>query len=366
MPASMTVRERFFATLRFEETDRLIRFETIGVDNNTYARWHKEGWRWDGDPTDLFGQFNMDRYAPAFFGAHLHPGFHPAFEETVIQDDGRRQLVRTPSGAKIERFSDESMSIPRFVSFAVEKMDDLVTLMPRMDPDTHARVDEWSWSFDYAKDENLPLFIFVPGCFGFHRHLMGFENLMVAYVQDPDLIHAMSRTWEALMIGIIDRCSTHGTVDMINFWEDMCYKAGPMMSPTMFKEYIQPYYRRVCNRARELGTAGLGVDTDGDCRLLIPLFMDAGINYMEPFEVQAGMDIREVRKTYPSLVIHGGLDKRTLAATTADIDAELENKLPFMLEHRGYLPAIDHCVPPDVPIDSWMYFLDKVRSWPAP
>jgi len=193
---------------------------------------------------------------------------------------------------------------------------------------------------------------------------MGFENLMIAYGLNPELIHAMSRAWEALMIGILKRCRVHGKIDLVHFWEDMCYKAGPLLSPKMFKEYIQPYYKRVCDQALELGATSLAVDTDGDCTLLIPLFMEVGINQMEPFEVQAGMDIREVRKQYPKLIIHGGLDKRALAVDKAAIDAELEAKLPYMFENKGYLPAIDHIVPPDVPIENWLYFLEKVRDWP--
>ena len=362
MTKSMTDRERFLATLRFEDVDRPIRSETIGIDDDTFARWEEDGWKPPDDTKNHVNWYGMDKLAPAFFGSHLHPGFHPTFEEKVLSDDGRRQLVQTPAGSTIERFSSGSMSIPHFVSFAVKTIDDFNELMPRLDPNNHTRVDEWSWAFDSARENEVPLFTYCPGCFGFHRHLMGFENLMLAYVLDPELIHAMSAAWEKLMISIIDRCRTYGEIDMVHFWEDMCYKNGPMISPKMFGEYIQPYYQRVCNRALEQGVSGLGVDTDGNCNLLIPLFTEAGVNYLEPFEVQAGMDIREVRKAHPKLVIHGGLDKRVLARNIADIDAELETKVPFMLERRGYIPAIDHVVPPDVPYDNWLYFLKKVRE----
>ncbi len=138
----------------------------------------------------------------------------------------------------MERFSDGSMSIPHFVSFTVKTIDNLNKLMPRLDPNNQARVDQWSWAFDHAHKNKVPLFVFIPGCFGFHRHLMGFENLMLAYVLAPELIHSMSKAWEALMIGIIDQCRHHGEIDMVHFWEDMCYKNGPMLSPKMFGEYI--------------------------------------------------------------------------------------------------------------------------------
>jgi uroporphyrinogen decarboxylase len=97
--------------------------------------------------------------------------------------------------------------------------------------------------------------------------------------------------------------------------------------------------------------------------LLIPLFTEAGINLMLPFEVQAGMDVREVRKQFPRLVIQGGLEKHALAISKEAIDAELEAKLPFMLNRRGYITSLDHVVPPDVPYSNWLYYLDRVRNW---
>jgi len=363
MAKTMTCRERYLATVRFQEVDRPIRYEAIGIDDDTIARWKKEGWMSDAEHIDFIDAFDMDRFAPAFFGAHLHPGFHPLFEEKVIKDDGARQVVQTQGGYTIERFTDGRMSIPRFLKFPVENMDDLQKLMPRLNPADDQRVDAWSWAFDMGRAKQWPLHVYVSGCFGLHRHLMGFENLMAAYVLDPELIHAMSRAWEALVIGILKRCRHHGEIDAVRFWEDMCYRNGPMISPAMFSEFIKPYYQRVCDAAKELGVAELGVDTDGKCTLLIPLFTDAGVNYLEPFEVQAGMDIREVRKNHPRLMILGGLDKRTLAKGRDEIDAELESKLSFMLERGGYVPAIDHVVPPDVPFENWKYFLERVRNW---
>jgi uroporphyrinogen-III decarboxylase len=36
--------------------------------------------------------------------------------------------------------------------------------------------------------------------------------------------------------------------------------------------------------------------------------------------------------------------------------------VPPMLEKGGYIPAIDHAVPPDVPLENWRYFMDMVRE----
>lgn len=83
----------------------------------------------------------------------------------------------------------------------------------------------------------------------------------------------------------------------------------------------------------------------------------------EVFEVQAGMDVLEVRGNWPNhFVIWGGIDKRVLAKGRAAIEEEVVRVIPPMLRQRGYIPAIDHSVPPDVPLENWLYFFELVRS----
>jgi uroporphyrinogen decarboxylase len=75
------------------------------------------------------------------------------------------------------------------------------------------------------------------------------------------------------------------------------------------------------------------------------------------------MDIVEVRRQYPELLIQGGLDKAKVAEGKLAIDAELEAKLPFMLSQRGYIPFCDHMVPPDVPWENFVYYREQVKKY---
>ena len=105
------------------------------------------------------------------------------------------------------------------------------------------------------------------------------------------------------------------------------------------------------------------IDLEG--RLAIPGFIEGGVAGLYPFEVQAGMDIVEVRKRFPQLLMLGGLDKTKVAAGRDAIDAELEAKLPFMLTQGGYIPFCDHLVPPDVPWEHFAYYRERVRDYVA-
>jgi uroporphyrinogen decarboxylase len=124
-----------------------------------------------------------------------------------------------------------------------------------------------------------------------------------------------------------------------------------------------PYYKKLTEFLKSRGIKNVWVDTDGDCRKLIPLFLECGVTGLSPMEVQSGMDIVEVGKQFPDLQIFGGIDKRAPARGKLEIDSELSSKLPFMLERGGYIPYLDHLIPPDVPWEGFKYYRKKLNRY---
>lgn len=90
--------------------------------------------------------------------------------------------------------------------------------------------------------------------------------------------------------------------------------------------------------------------------------METGINMMLPFEVQAGMDVRRIREMNPSLVILGGLDKRALFWSTETIEREVKPKVTHMLPRGGFIPSLDHNVPPEVSLENFKKYLEILRG----
>ncbi|RJP66773.1 MAG: hypothetical protein C4532_15600 [Candidatus Abyssobacteria bacterium SURF_17] len=360
----MNARERFRATCRFEPVDRPFRWETIGFWPETIARWHGEGLPEDIDDLFAYVHFGMDLRIPIVLGSFENPGLYPLFEEEIIEETEQHRVKRNQVGAVIKEFKSGQSALPQFLEFPVRDMRSFEEIRWRLDPSTPERLgSEWEESSRVYDEADVPVFAYFCGLFGTARHLLGFENLMLAYYDMPELIHAIGEQWVALYTGLLERVAPKTTIDGIDFWEDMAYRNGPMIGPPTFKEFMSPYYKRVIDCARSLGIEVFGVDTDGNCSLLIPLFLDVGVNMLYPFEVQAGMDIREVRRTYgKKLIIQGGLDKRALAVSREAIKQEVESKLPVLLRDGGCIPSLDHNVPPDVPLENFEYYLDLVRK----
>jgi len=203
---------------------------------------------------------------------------------------------------------------------------------------------------------------YPEGLFGELRQLMGPERLLVTFYDDPALIHEILSTLTELWLNLWEEAMAQVDVDCVHFWEDMCFRSGPLISPAMFREFLSPYYRRLTAFLRTRGIDIILVDTDGDCRSLIPLFIEAGITGLYPFEVQAGMNVEEVGRQHPTLQILGGIDKRALAQDHAAIDRELERRLPSLLRRGGYIPTVDHHVPPDVSWSNFVYYRQRVAD----
>jgi uroporphyrinogen decarboxylase len=360
----MNARERFLATCRFEPVDRPFRWESLGFWPETLARWHQEGLPEEIDELLAFIHFDMDLRMIVTLGDYNNPGLCPVFEEKIIDETDHYRVRRDGVGNVIKEFKSGQSALPQFLEFPVRDLKSFEEMKWRLDSANPERLgNDWEYSSQVYNEAELPVFVYVCGLFGTARHLLGFENLMYAYYDMPDLLHAIAEQWVRLYTSLLERICASARIDAIDFWEDMAYRNGPMIGPSIFKEFMTPYYRRVIDCARSLGIEVFEVDSDGNIEKLIPLFLETGVNMLYPFEVQAGMDILDVRKRYgKNLIIQGGLDKRCLALGSEEITREVDAKVPAMLRSGGYIPSIDHSCPPDVSLKDFEFYLNYLRN----
>ena len=129
---------------------------------------------------------------------------------------------------------------------------------------------------------------------------------MYLFYDDPGLIDDMMETILHLETEIIRRVAKDIKIDLAWYWEDMAYKGGPMISPDMVRKYMLPRYLRLNEVVRGGGCEAFFLDSDGNIEALIPLWLEAGINFFWPLECAAGMDPLALRKKYGKDIILGG------------------------------------------------------------
>jgi uroporphyrinogen-III decarboxylase len=388
--AEMTVRERYRDVMRFKPGVRTLYWE-FGYWSETVTQWYGQGLRRGpySLPPGLLAPGSM-LHGDAFpfpyrlsnvnyrdFDAHSALAFDngtvgiplnwrhcPAFAEVLFEEDETTRKLINKEGVTIrERKARDS--VPQHLAWPVHDRDSWEKIKEeRFGPDIMARLpNHWSALATTYRDLDCPVGVVMDGFFSMPRELLGLVRQLTMYYDDPQLMHNindhLSRVWLAVLEEVVAKVD----LDFVYCWEDMSFKNGPLMSPRMFDAFVVPYYQRVTGFLRSHRVETIFVDTDGDCRSLIPGFLKAGVNGLYPFEVQAGMDVVEIRRKYPELLIQGGLDKNKVAEGREAIDRELDAKLPFMLSQGGYIPFCDHLVPPNVSWPNFQYYRERVRQY---
>ncbi len=86
-------------------------------------------------------------------------------------------------------------------------------------------------------------------------------------------------------------------------------------------------------------------------------FLKGGINVMFPLEVNGGSDPVKIREKYGrKVLLAGGVDKLKLAKDKKTIEEELKRIEP-VVRGGGYIPLVDHRVPPTVSLENYKFYL---------
>ncbi|HDI00335.1 MAG TPA: hypothetical protein ENF74_05015, partial [Firmicutes bacterium] len=234
---------------------------------------------------------------------------------------------------------------------------------PRLDPGTPGRYPEnWEELKEHWKERDYPLGISVGSLFGWIRNWMGFERICTMMYDDPELMHDIIDHLADFILGTVERAVKEVDLDFAAFWEDMAFRSGPMISPSMFEEFLVPRYRRITSFLNEHGIDIVYVDCDGNINAIAGLWLEAGVNTMFPIEVRAGTDPIELRERFgKDMRLMGGVDKTKLIEGKEAIRKEV-SRLEKLVADGGYIPHVDHRVPPDVTYENYLYYLKVKRE----
>ena len=363
----MNAAQRYWATYEFRPVDRLFRREFY-IWDEAIEKWKIQGLPENYRETNLF---NFDPAAQTDVGLHLgwcEPPFVPGYEDKQIKDDGDTEIIQDWAGRWLRVFKGRRHGfMPDYIKHPVSCVKDWEEdVLPRLnehDPKRYEGLEQKCRNaLTAAKNDGLMVRQAIVGGYMYLRALMGPEDLLYAFHDQPKLVHAMMEQWARIMNVGLERVQSMVHIDELAMGEDICYNHGLLISPDMVREFLLPHYQDVVRNARRRQKSKLYyyVDTDGWAEPAIPLYLEASMDVMMPFEVASGCDVVKIGRDYPSLVICGGIDKRVMAAGKDAIDRHLGHIIPAMLERGGYIPMCDHGVPDDVSLENYLYYRKRI------
>jgi hypothetical protein len=360
-------KERFLNVMGYNAYDKVPNFEA-GVWGQTIEKWKQQGlepskvnWDWfTGD--DYFG---MDKRE--FFPVNL--GMQPLFEYQLLEKTDRYEIFRdevgrTRKALTVGTVNGTRMCMDEYLKFPVESLDDFREIKKRYITNISTRYPKgWEKDTERFKNRDIPL-IFGQNCStaGFYwmaRDLMGTEGASYAFYDEPELMHEMMEFLADYTIEMSKPFLSITDVDYVMISEDLAMKTGPLLSPDTYKEFIFPHMRRLVDFFKSNGVKYVFVDTDGNCEAMLPQLMAAGVDGIWPLERAANMDPIRIRKEFgKDLRLFGGVDKMELAKGKKSIDAHLTTFVP-LIEEGGFIPTVDHTVPPDVSLEDFIYYMKR-------
>lgn len=316
--------ERFKAVMNFEPVDRLPRWEWAMWWDLTIERWHGEG---------LPGHFNFAQVfeIAKYFGLDPYQQFWFSTTDPTIE------------------------ATQHHVEGIVSNMADYLRVRPGLFPEhgaAIARMGDWA---ERQRHGDAVVWATIEGFFWFPRTLMGFEKLMFAFGDQPELLHRINHDLLEFNLRLLDQMFEVCVPAFMTIAEDMSYNHGPMISRQTFDEFIAPYYRKLLPRLKERQVR-LFMDTDGDVTLLVPWLEELGVEGVLPLERQAGVDGFKLRQQFPRLLMVGHFDKMTMNRGEKAMRAEFERLLP-LVRSGGFIPSVDHQTPPSVSLEQYRIYL---------
>ncbi len=381
----MTDRERAMAVLKYERYDRLpvVHF---GFWKETLAKWAEEGhltreeaedWA-DGNTLDAVVSrklgFDFNWYSTVQPATHLFP----PFEKEVIEElpDGSKKVLNEDGVIVLEK--PGAISIPAEIEHKLKTRQDweehylprlrfsegrIAQAMVRAN-DKMIRFDAGGKEFLQQGERDYALGLHCGSLFGCARNVLGVVGASYLFADDPDLFDEIITTYGEVCFRCVEAMLESGAkFDFAHFWEDICFKNGPLIIPSVFDEKVGPHYKRITDLCRSHGITICSLDCDGCIDALIPTWFNNGVNTMFPIEVGTwNASIAPWREKYgKELRGVGGMNKVVFTRDRAAIDAEIERLKP-LVDLGGFIPCPDHRIAPDGLWDNVCYYTERMRA----
>lgn len=361
--------------LHYKDVDRLPAVH-FGYWKEVLAEWAEQGHiskelavsaRGDGSA----GQRELDKIIGwdcnwhNLVGASM--GLSPAFEQKVLEvlPDGCQRVV-TKKGV-IERVKPGIVSIPSEDDYLLKDREAFETLFkPKMQFfDSRINSEKIKAVFNEKYEQGIPVGLSLGSVLGQIRDIttvMGMSYLL--YDEDEDLFADIVDTYAEMQYKCAEAVLALGLpFDFAHYWEDVCFKNGPLLSPSVFDELTAKHYKKRNELCHKYGIDIISLDCDGVTEALIPTWIENGVNVLFPIEIGTwGDQFEPARKKYGEQLLGvGGMDKTAFRKDKAAVDAELE-RMKRLASMGGFIPCPDHRIMPGSKFELVQYYVEEIKK----
>jgi uroporphyrinogen decarboxylase len=191
-----------------------------------------------------------------------------------------------------------------------------------------------------------------------YKDLRGMEQAYLDLIEYPEIVHYVLDQLFGLRFELTRRIYEqlpHGTVHITYVAEDLGSQGSLLMSPAAIREFLLPRMKRMIDLAHQAG-AYVFFHSDGAVRPILPMFIEAGIDVLDPVQWRCkGMEREGLKRDFGDrLVFHGAVDNQyTLAfGTVNEVRQEVIDNIRILGRGGGYILGPCHNTQPISPVEN--------------
>lgn len=250
------------------------------------------------------------------------------------------------------------------ISGPIKSLDDLVTYTPP-DPSAPGRLSDLPDLISRFKGEKAIIF-HHRAAFMWAVYLVGFENLLKAFVNNEELAHTVLDMVLEVNQQIVRQAIRAGA-DIISLGDDYAGNKGPFMSPKHFRKFIKPRLAQMVEATHKEGAYCLK-HTDGNILPIIDDIIETGIDALNPIEPAAGMDIGKVKTRYGDKVcLVGNIDCTELLpnGTERDVEKAVKECIRTASPGGGHIISSSNSIHASVKPENYLAMIRAVKKYGA-
>ena len=205
-----------------------------------------------------------------------------------------------------------------------------------LNPDHPARIASFEGGVDAIGDDMI-LFPSVLGSFETTWQAFGFNTFVKLLYQKSNFIERVFQDRGDFIVAVAENMMNSGA-EGIFMLDDLGHKTGPLINPQLFRKYIVPNIRKLCEKVHSYNGKVI-LHSDGNLYPILNDIIDAGIDALNPWEPTAGMDIFKAKQDYgEKITLIGNMPVELLShGTTYEVEAYAKKLLKICAPGGGYI-----------------------------
>lgn len=184
----------------------------------------------------------------------------------------------------------------------------------------------------------------------------GYDAFLMLMATEPKLVHHYFNRLTEHWIQSLDRYidAVGANIDIIQVGDDLGTQHGPVISPKMYCEMVKPYHRQIYQHIKRRSDYFVFLHCCGAVAELIPDFIDAGVDILNPVQTSAaGMEPEGLKRDFGKDLVFwgGGCETQTtlVHGTPEDVKREVKQRLGIFGPGGGYVFTQIHNILVGVP-----------------